>query len=296
MKIAVIINASAGSGDSYDDYKRLKEAFNRKNVKADFIELYGDNIKDKIVSLTYPEYYAIAAAGGDGTINSVLNMTIDSKLSLGIIPMGTLNHFAKDAGIPLEIEDAVDVIVNQHTVMVDIAEVNGKYFLNNSSVGLYPKMVKQRDKEMEVLKYGKWFAMFRAILNIFSKYPLITFRIKTEDHYNVIKTPFIFVGNNVYTFDLFSLGKRERIDEGTLSLYYPKTTGRFSILRFAFMALINKLDSTEDFYNSRCDEISVNSRRRTLEVSVDGEVLHLNPPLNYKIHPRKLRLLIPENR
>jgi diacylglycerol kinase family enzyme len=296
MRIAVIINSAAGTGDSDDISSRIKEAFNRKNVEADLFELYGENIKSELASVTESGYDAIAAAGGDGTLNSVINMTIDSSLPFGIIPMGTLNHFAKDAGIPLEMEDAVDVIVNQHISAVDIAEVNGHYFLNNSSVGFYPKMVKHRDKEMKTLGYGKWYAMFRALLNIFSRYPLITLRIKTEDHFNEIKTPFIFIGNNIYTFDLFNLGKRERIDQGELSLYYPKTSGRFSIVRFAFMALINKLDSTEDFFNSHYSEISVISRRRTLEVSVDGEVIHIDPPLEYKIHPHKLKLLLPEIR
>jgi diacylglycerol kinase family enzyme len=149
---------------------------------------------------------------------------------------------------------------------------------------------------MDDLGYGKWYAMFRALINVFRKYPLITLRIRTENHYTEIKTPFIFIGNNRYKFDLFNFGIRERINEGILSLYYPKTSGKFSIIRFAFLALINRLDATEDFYNTECREIRINSRREILEVSADGEVLHLNTPLEYRVHPGRLHLIVPENR
>jgi diacylglycerol kinase family enzyme len=296
MRIAVIINSSAGTNKSGDEYALIKAAFTRKNIEAVLYEIHHENIKKIAETAVESGFDIIAAAGGDGTINAALNVVVDSNLPFGIIPMGTLNHFAKDAGIPLEIEEAVNNIVDKFVVKTDIGEVNGYYFLNNSSVGIYPKMVKHRDKEMDDLGYGKWYAMFRALINVFRKYPLITLRIRTENHYTEIKTPFIFIGNNRYKFDLFNFGIRERINEGILSLYYPKTSGKFSIIRFAFLALINRLNATEDFYNTECREIRINSRREILEVSADGEVLHLNTPLEYRVHPGRLHLIVPENR
>jgi YegS/Rv2252/BmrU family lipid kinase len=293
MKIAVIINSSAGVNNSGDEVTRIKAAFNQKAVDVQLFEVSGEELKRTVEEAAISGFDAVTAAGGDGTINAVVNIMIKKDIAFGIIPLGTLNHFAKDAGIPLEIEDAVEVIAKNKIHKVDVAEVNGHYFLNNSSVGVYPKMVKHRDKEMEELGYSKWYAMFRALLNIFKKLPMLTFRIQTENHLVEVRTPFVFVGNNEYAFDLFNLGKRERVDEGVLSLYYPKTTGKFSMIRFAFLALINKLNETRDFYNTKCNEIKINSGRKILEVSADGEVLHLEPPLKYKLHPGKLNLLLP---
>jgi diacylglycerol kinase family enzyme len=294
MKIAIIINSSAGTNNNDEESAQIEAAFNRKDVDAVFFEVPGEKIKEAVAEAAKSGFDTITAVGGDGTLNSIINVISGTNIPLGIIPLGTLNHFAKDAGIPLDIDEAVEVIVKRNVKSVDVAEVNGHYFLNNSSVGLYPKMVKHRNKEMDVLGYGKWWAMFRALLNVFKKYPLIAFRIRTENHYNEIRIPFIFIGNNKYTIDMFKLGMRDRIDGGELSLYYPKTSGKFSMLRFAFMALINRLDSVEDFYNTTCREVRLNSYRRMLEVSADGEVLHFHPPLEYKLHPGKLQIIVPE--
>jgi diacylglycerol kinase family enzyme len=293
LKVAVIINSSAGSASSGDDIIRIKTAFRERDIEADILETSGAEIKDLIKSAIDSGADVITAAGGDGTISSTVNSILEKEIPFGIIPYGTLNHFAKDAGIPLEIEDAVEVIASGKIVDTDVAEVNGNYFINNSSVGFYPKMVKHRDKEMKQSGYGKWYAMLRALLNIFSRFPVLTFKIKTNDTYDEIRTPFIFVGNNRYSMDLFNLGTRDKLNEGLLSLHYPKTSGKWSMIRFAFLALINKLHEEKDFITTTCNNIKINSRRNILEVSADGEVLHLNTPLEYKIHPGRLKLLMP---
>lgn len=289
MRIAVIINSSAGAETPGNETILILNSFKARNVVPEVYQLK-ENALDQCLDKRFD---VIAAAGGDGTINSVVNKCVERNLPLGIIPIGTLNHFAKDAGIPLEINGAVDTILRKNISRVDLAEVNGHYFLNNSSVGLYPKMVKHRDIQMERLGYSKWYAMFRALINVFKKFPLLRLRIKTEDHYSEIKTAFLFVGNNKYSMDLFNLGTRERIDAGLLTLHYPLASTKFAMLRFAFLALINKLHQAEDFFNSVCQEIEISSNRDELEVSADGEVLHFKAPLNYRIHPGKLQLIVP---
>src|SRR5205823_6222409 len=100
------------------------------------------------------------AAGGDGTINAVAAQTRKTAKPLGILPLGTLNHFSKDLRIPRNVPDAVDVIAEKHVAEVDIGEVNGRVFLNNSSIGLYPRMVRIREHQQQRLGRGKWSAAF----------------------------------------------------------------------------------------------------------------------------------------
>ena len=95
--------------------------------------------------------WAIVAGGGDGTINAVASTLVGSNIALGVLPLGTLNHFAKDLNIPLELEAAAHNIIAGHASQIDVGEVNGRIFLNNSSLGLYPTLVRQRKKQQEQL-------------------------------------------------------------------------------------------------------------------------------------------------
>ena len=95
------------------------------------------------------------AAGGDGTINSVASAVVGSEKSLGVLPFGTMNHFAKDLHIPLDLEGAVNTIVAGHKTKVDVGEVNGRIFLNNSSLGLYPSIVRERQKQRDSMGTGR---------------------------------------------------------------------------------------------------------------------------------------------
>src|SRR3954453_22150666 len=107
--------------------------------------------------------------------------------------MGTLNHFSKDLGIPTAIEDAVKTISSFQIKEVDAGEVNGKLFLNNSSIGLYPGIVHQREKGQK-LGYGKWRAFIRASLRVVKRYPLVRVSLKAGDQQLTLRTPFVFVG------------------------------------------------------------------------------------------------------
>jgi diacylglycerol kinase family enzyme len=292
MKIAVIINSSAGPSSANESLK-IEKSFRQKNVNIKMFEAEGDNISEIVSSALKSDADVIVAAGGDGTINSVINSITDKDIPFGIIPIGTLNHLAKDADIPIGINEAAEVIIHKNIKMTDLAEVNGHYFVNNSSVGIYPKIVLQRENDMERLGYGKWFSMLRAVINVFWNYRILNLRIVSDETRTEIKTPFIFIGNNKYFFDLFNFGKRKEINNGVLSLYYPKTTGRWSMLRFALLALFNRINQEKDFVNTYTREIQIHSKKRKLHVSVDGEVISLTPPLEYRIHKGKLKLIVP---
>src|SRR4029450_6264872 len=111
----------------------------------------------------------VIAGGGDGTVNTVAAALVGTEVVLGVLPLGTLNHFAKDLGLPLELGGAVQTIGAGHTVRIDVGEVNGQMFLNNSSLGLYPRIVRHRQKQTERLGRGKWPAFLWATLVFLSR-------------------------------------------------------------------------------------------------------------------------------
>ncbi len=240
------------------------------------------------------EETTIVAAGGDGTISAVAAELADTGKTLGVLPIGTLNHFAKDLKIPLELDAAVRNTLDGRAVLVDAAEVNGRVFINNSSLGIYPHMVANREAQQERLARGKWHALVWAALRVFRRFPFMTLRITMdEDQQLVRRTAFLFVGNNQYEIAGFNLGARSCIDRGNLGLYLTHRTGRLRLVWLALHALFARVDQAKDFDAFCVQEATIESRRPRLLVSRDGEVEWTETPLHYRTRPHALRVLVP---
>jgi diacylglycerol kinase family enzyme len=167
-------------------------------------------------------------------------------------------------------------------------------FLNNSSLGLYPRMVRHRKKQQERLGRGKWPAFLWASLMMLRRYPFLHVRLCWEGEELVRQTPFVFIGNNAYQLDLFNIGARLCLDDGALSLYVVHRTGRLGLLHLALRALIGRLRSTKDFDTLCIKEVSVETRSPRLLVATDGEVRVMETPLYYQIRPGALRVIVPQ--
>ena len=236
---------------------------------------------------------AIVAGGGDGTINTVASVVAKTDCALGVLALGTLNHFAKDLGIPLGLDEAIAVIAAGVSTKVDTGEVNGKLFLNNSSLGLYPTIVRDREHQQHRFGRGKWLAFASATISALRRYPFLNARLKIEGVEHLRKTPFVFIGNNAYSMSGFTLGQRETLTAGVLSLYVAQRTSRFGLLRLALRALFGRLRQARDFDALLVREIVIETRHRQMQVATDGEVTRMSTPLHYRIHPQALRVLIP---
>ncbi|MEO7760883.1 MAG: diacylglycerol kinase family protein [Casimicrobiaceae bacterium] len=294
-EIPVIVNARAGTaaatGISADD---LRELFGRAKMHAEVLEAKnGSELAQFARAAVARKPRMIVAGGGDGTINAVAAHVAGTGIPLGVLPLGTLNHFARDLGMPSDIEAAVRALAMGHTVPVDVGEVNGRVFLNNSSIGLYPSLVDHRDREQQRLGLGKWSALLRATLTVLHRYPLLSVRVRCGDQQFVRRTPLVFVGNNAYAMEGLDIGRRERIDAGTLSLYIPRRQGRFALFRIAFRALFGRLRAVDDFDSMQAPEISIETRRHHVRVATDGEVASVATPLHYSIRVGALRVIVP---
>jgi diacylglycerol kinase family enzyme len=293
MNLAIVLNSSAGSvsekGFTMPD---IKQAFRNLGVETEIVVIDKKPLNEIVKFLTYKDYDVIAAAGGDGTISGVASLLIGSKQPLAVLPFGTLNHFAKDIGIPMDLDGAAAVIAAGKTAKIDIGIVNEEIFINNSSIGIYPKIVKLRESNKNKLN-GKWIAMIDAFISVFSRFPVSKVRIVTESKDTHVKTPFVFIGNNEYGTDIFSLGTRTRLDKGFLNLYYPVSSGRLSMIRFFFHALLNTLDQQHDFNVQQVKEITIESRKKYIDVSIDGEIINMPSPLHYSIKPGALTVIVP---
>ncbi|HEY8459819.1 MAG TPA: diacylglycerol kinase family protein, partial [Blastocatellia bacterium] len=236
----------------------------------------------------------IAAGGGDGTISTVANQLVGTDVALGILPFGTLNHFAKDLRIPLDPREAVEVVCRGAIRRVDVGEVNGLYFINNSSLGVYPDAVRVRERWRPWL--GKWPALAIGALTVLRRFPVLKLGLDINGNRLRRRVPLLFVGNNAYSVEWPDLGGRERLDEGHLSLWLVREASRLALLRSAFRLLLGRLHLAPEIEASRVENLVVNSRRRRLRrlrVAIDGEVIRLRPPLRYQVRPQSLNVCVP---
>lgn len=236
---------------------------------------------------------AIVAGGGDGTLNAVASRLIGSKTHFGILPLGTLNHFARDVGIPRDPGEALAAIAAGHQVAIDVGEVNGHYFLNNSSLGLYPDIVRDRERQQHRLGRGKWVAFAWAVWGALRRFPFLTVRLSVDGKAAVHQTPFVFVGNNAYQMQGFQIGTRARLQDGVLSIYVAHRPSRLGLALLGLRALLGRLRQTSEFHALLAAELRVETRHRRLRVATDGEVRKLEPPFRYRIHAGALRVIVP---
>ena len=292
-EIVIVTNASSGTAKDKDVLKELDEIIRRRKLDArvDLVK-EGSDLPKKARAAIEEGCRLVVAAGGDGTINAVASEVIGSEATLGVLPLGTLNHFARDLGIPDELEKAVDILVDGRMAEIDVGEVNGKVFLNNSSIGLYPSIVKEREDHQERLGSSKWVALVWAFLTVIGRYKYLRVRMDADGKKIDTKTPLVFVGNNEYCFDGLDMGKRDRLDEGTLSLYIMHDVGPFALLWMMIRAIFGALASADRFQALHTNDVEI-ATGGAIKVSTDGEVNEMKSPLCYRIRPKALRVMVP---
>jgi diacylglycerol kinase family enzyme len=300
MKIIVIFNPKSGP-DTFnpDDFKEkvlsaLKTEEN-KNIDIVFYDITKDKIDGDRIKSEAQKIKAIIISGGDGTISSNINLAVENDIPMGIIPNGTFNNFAGDNGIPEDTDEALKIIKEFNSTEIDIGTINGDYFINNSSIGLYTTSVKIRERTKKEYSLNKLTAMSLALIRTFYLFPMIYAEIKTKESVFKDKTPFVFIGNNKYYFNLLSLGMRDSLAAGKLYVYHTKCKYRLCLFRIAVKALFSFLQNEKDFDATSAEEITIHSKKKKITVAADGELYKMNTPLTYKILPRAVKLLVPNS-
>ena len=294
--VPVIINAGAGNPHVAKRADALTKQFRAGGITVDVrLASSGDELETLMRAAANEHPPLLIAAGGDGTISTAAGLLAGTQTVLGVLPFGTLNHFAKDLHIPLELEAAVANIIAGNAIEVDVGEVNGRVFINNSSLGLYPDIVRDRKRQETRLGRGKWRSLVWASLAAFRRFPFLNVSIEVDGAKRVYATPLVFVGNNEYGMEEFKIGKRDRIDRGQLSVYIVKRGDRAGLVRLAIQALVGRLRQARDFEALSTTGVVIETRHARILVATDGEVEPMETPLHYRTRPRSLRVLVPRH-
>lgn len=296
MKLIVLLNRGAGASarDGAEALRaRIVAGFESHGIACEATLLGGGELagaaKAALLLEQRGEADGVIVGGGDGSVSEVAGVLAGSEVPLGILPLGTLNHFAKDLGLPIVLEDALAVIAAGGKRAVDVAEVNGTVFVNNSSIGVYAHMVVDRDRRRALHGMSKWRAMFWAALRVLRHPPLRRLRIRAEGSATRrLRTPFVLVTNNAYDLRPTPARKRQRLDAGFLTVNFAKRESRASVVWLAVRTLLGILDTARDLESLTATSVEIAAKTSRLLVACDGEVRVMRPPLQYQIRPRAL--------
>jgi YegS/Rv2252/BmrU family lipid kinase len=233
------------------------------------------------------------AAGGDGTINHVIQPMVHGEASLGILPLGTFNHFARDLGIPLDWRAALETALRGDLRQVDSARVNERFFINNISLGLYPEAVTHREKfrgrsRLQAYRY--------AMVNTLRNPKRVSLMIDAPHQLRAIRTHFFMVSVNPY--DLSKVGfeaRRVSMEGGELSVVWFPEMPLLRFVRVVARYLRGRVSAEDGLHTLRTTQLKVTSRH-SIKLGMDGEVFSMQSPLVITVAPRSLLVRVPRER
>ena len=293
-EVPVLINGDGGAASADPEIaKTVEDALRAAGVPGRVELLTGDDCMGQLSALAEREEPLVVVGGGDGTISAAASALAGTETRLGILPLGTLNHFARDLSIPTELAAAAELIAAGTERRVDVAEMNGRVFINNSAIGLYPLMVLDRDLQRKRLGRSKRLAMIVASARSLARFHHERLTLTINDEKELVDTPLLFVGNNDYRLDIGAAGQRESLDDGKLCVMVMRKKTRRGFIAAIIRALFDRARDDDMERIDGVERLRVASRRNQLRIALDGEVMREAPPLEYRIRKRALRVIAP---
>lgn len=290
--VTVILNEKSGAGDSGPLRTALAKVAAEHGAEVRIVIPEAGDDLGALARTAGAGGGLVVAAGGDGTVASVAAGLVGSEVPFGVMPAGTLNHFAKDLGLPLDLEAAAQNLFNGQIARVDVAEVNGRIFINNSSVGFYPRLVRERERQQRVGR-AKTAALASATAAVFRRSRSLDVELEVDGRRLAFRTPLVFVGNNRYEVSGLEIGTRKGLDSGLIWVCTAPSTGRFGLVWLALLGFLG-LAGGDELASIETDQVTVRMRRRRVDVATDGEVVAMSTPLRYRSLPRSLHVLVPK--
>jgi len=295
MAVPVLLNRGGGAlaaDPALAD--RVAEALKGAGIDAEIELLSGGDCAVRARAVAERGDALLIVGGGDGTISAAASALVGTETKLGILPLGTLNHFARDLSIPADLDEAAKLIAGGKEQRVDVAEMGDRIFINNSAIGLYPLMVVDRDLQRKRLGRSKRLAMVVASLRMLVRFNhhRLTLTIN-EERTGRVDTPLLFVGNNDYRIDFGAPGERESLDDGELCVLVMRKKTRRGFLAASIRAFIGRSRGDDMVRLEGVEKLRVSSHRSQLTASLDGEVVRAQTPLDYRIRKRALRVIAP---
>ena len=243
----------------------------------------------------YDDHGVIVAAGGDGTLNAVAAQLINQKIPMGILPLGTFNYVARVLDIPLDILKAAEVIATGQARSSHVARINDHVYLNNASLGLYPLLIKKR--EIYNQKFGRFpFNAYTSGLDVLIRdRKELKLEIEVEGKSYAVKTPLIFFGNNQLQLEEMNLKIAKAAELGEVAGVIMAKSDKITLFKTLYKLIRGQLEKATEVHSFSGDRVTVKSKKKTLTVAIDGEIVEMNTPLNFYVEKNALNIMVPHD-
>lgn len=241
----------------------------------------------------------VVAAGGDGTVNATAQAVVGSGCTFGVIPQGTFNYVGRTHGIPADTAGATRVLLNGRPKSVQVGAVNGRVFLVNASVGLYPELLEDREAYKRQFGRSRLVALGAGLVTLLREHRRLRLRLERDGRATVHTTPTLFVGNNRLQLEQIGLPQADAVDRGQLAAILLRPIGVFAMLVLLVRGAMSQLGEAEDVLSFGFERMTVTPRwhygRRRIKVATDGEIVWMRAPLEFSVRVGALTMLVPQS-
>lgn len=297
----IVSNAGSGSKDAHEAREQIEAILSKAHRPHEFMLIENPSelasVARKAVEAAVRSDGAVVVAGGDGTINAVIQAVLPTRRPFGIIPQGTFNYSSRAHGIPLGAAEAVDALLSARLKPVQVGMVNDRAFLVNASVGLYPQLLQDREEYKRQYGRHRSVALWAGMKTLLREHRQLLVEVEYEQGSEHVLTPSIFVGNNALQLEQVGLDEAKDIKRHRLAAVIVEPLGTAQLLWLAMRGMLGQLgedDRVRNFpFRSMTVRVLNGVKRRGIKVAVDGEVIWCQPPLTFKVADQPLMLLAP---
>ena len=297
----IVSNAGSGSKDAHQARREIEQILSAAGRPHEFMLIEDPaqlaSVAKQAAAAAVKSGGAVVVAGGDGTINSVMQAVLPTRRPFGIVPQGTFNYSSRAHGIPLETKAATESLLTARVKPVQVGLVNERAFLVNASVGLYPQLL--QDRETYKRQYGRHrsVALWSGLMTLLREHRQLVVEIEHDQDRERLRTPSIFVGNNALQLEQVGLEEAEDVKRRRLAVVIVRPVDTVKLVWLAVRGMLGKLGEDEHVRDFAIRRMTVRPlsgvSRRGIKVAVDGEVLWCQPPLTFQVAPQPLMLLAP---
>ncbi len=296
--ITIILNASSGVNQTDKIRQQITDALSALQGKVKVITLMPDDdfygICEQAVLQAQRKKGVVVVAGGDGTVNLVAGLCCKHGVVMGVIPLGTFNYFAREHLIPLDVDAAAQLLIEGQIRPVTVGYINQLLFLNNASFGLYTRII--RNREADKSRFGRFrlVAVLSAVNTLLRGQRPFAIKATVNGVKQLYRTAMVFVGNNTFQLNNMDLHVAQCAREDRLAVLVLKSTTRFEMARLVLRGALGKLNDEMRLEMFGADSLVVESKRRKIDVVVDGEVVQCHTPLSFRTVRDSLWVVAPK--
>jgi diacylglycerol kinase family enzyme len=297
----IVFNGGSGNDDADDTRRKIEERLSQAGRAYTIFAVDRPKqlpeIAEMAVERARQSNGIVVAAGGDGTLNAVAAAVLPTGLPFGILPRGTFNYFGRTYGISRETEEAVAGLLDARIEPVQVGLLDGRAFLVNASLGLYPQLLEDREVYKQMLGRRRWVALFSAMVTLMRTPAQLTLELLSHGERQVLRTPTLVVGNNSLQLEQIGIPEVAHLDENRLVAMAVKPVGTLALYGLLLMGAMGRLGDASRVISFGFETLTVRVRgnRRRVKVAMDGEISWARTPLQFSVSPTRLQLLIPRD-